>query len=154
MQIKPANASENPGVLPQKRLWRAADLRTAAVGQPFRVWIQPAVLGDPSADVGFTGAAGSPAANADAAMEQLSSRVVPAVRSAPVSMDPHRIVLAFNSGWLQGVTCAVVVENRRVRLRLRADGARQRGDLLRGRKILAGRLVSAGFELGGYEVSS
>ena len=112
-------------------------------------------LPDRSGDVAFSGTVGSHTQPAlpDTALEQLSSRVVQTVQAVPQSMDPHKVLVAFNSGWLQGVICAVVVEGRRVRLRLQADGARQRADLLRSRKILSGRLGSAGFELSGYEVS-
>jgi len=89
----------------------------------------------------------------DAAVEQLASRVVQAVQAAPLSLDPHKVLVTFHSGWLQGVTCAVAVTGGRVRLHLRAEGARQRADLLQSKKILSGRLGSAGFDLCGYEVS-
>ncbi len=147
MKVKPPTTLTNPKALQQRR--------PAALCHPFQAWIQAAALPDRTGGARLMGAVGSQTQPVlpDAGLEQLSSRVVQAVQAAPVSMDPLKVVVAFHSGWLQGVTCAVVVEGRSVRLRLRADGARQRSDLLRGRKILAGRLGSAGFELGGYEVS-
>jgi hypothetical protein len=150
MKIKPADASQNPKALLRQRL-----RHSAAVCPPFKAWILAADLSGRAGDAFPTGAVGSPMqpATADTALEQLSSRVVRAVRAAPVSLDPHRLMVTFHSGRLQGVSCEIVVAGRRVGLRLRADGARQRSDLFRGRKILAGRLGSAGFELGGYEVS-
>lgn len=147
MKIKPASTNMNPKALLQRR--------PAPLCHSFQAWIQAALLPDRSGEMRMTGTVSSQTQPVlpNAGLEHLSSRVVQAVQAAPVSMDPHKVVVAFHSGWLQGVTCAVVVEGRSVRLRLRADGARQRSDLLRGRKILAGRLGSAGFELGGYEVS-
>jgi hypothetical protein len=118
---------------------------------PFQAWIQPAPLPESSSDAKLP--VTLQATIPDAAVEQLSSRVVQAVRELPLSVDPHKVLVTFHSGWLQGVTCAVVVVGRSVRLRLRADGARQRVDLLQSKKILSGRLASAGFDLGGYEVS-
>ena len=147
LKIKPATTNTNPKALLQRR--------SAPWCHSFQAWIQAALLPDRTGAARMTGAVGSQTHPVfpNAGLEQLSSRVVQSVQAAPVSMDPHKVVVAFHSGWLQGVTCAVVVEGRSVRLRLRADGARQRSDLLRGRKILGGRLGSAGFELGGYEVS-
>jgi hypothetical protein len=155
MQIKATAENASPRVRPPQRFLRASDRRPAASGHPFQAWIQAAALPDKSPEARLTGAVGPQTQPAlpDAALERLSSRVVQAVRAAPASMHPHKVVVAFHSGWLQGVTCAVVVEGRRIRLRIRADGARQRIDLRRGRKILTGRLRSVGFDLGEYEVS-
>ncbi len=155
MKIKPAEAGTALKKLLQRTLKRAADRRLGPVWHPFQAWIQTATRLPGSVAAGSTGSAALTLrpTPGDATLEQLSSRVLQAVRAAPVSPDPHRLLVAFHSGRLQGVTCAVVVAGRRVRLRLRAVGARQRADLLRGQKILAGRLGSAGFELDGYEVS-
>jgi hypothetical protein len=118
---------------------------------PFQAWIQPTQMPDRLGEtqLSITMQATIP----EAALEQLSSRVVQAVRTAPLCVDPHKVLVTFHSGWLQGVTCAVVVADRRVRLRLRADGARQRAELRQSKRILSGRLASAGLDLCGFEVS-
>jgi hypothetical protein len=147
MKIKPSTPNPNPKALLKRRF-----LNPATICHPFQAWIQAASLpespGEPRVEVALQPML------PDVALEQLSSRVVQAVRAAPPSLDPHKVLVTFNSGWLQGVTCTVVVAGRRVRLRLRADGARQRADLQQSQKILAGRLRSAGFDLCGFGVSS
>lgn len=147
MKIKPATLNPNPKALLKRRI-----LNPATVCHPFQAWIQAVPLpespGEPRVAVDLQPTL------PEVALEQLSSRVVQAVRAAPPSLDPHKVLVTFNSGWLQGVTCAVVVAGRRVHLRLKADGARQRVDLQQSRKILAGRLKSAGFDLCGFGVSS
>ena len=146
MKVKPPTANPDPRMQLKRRILHPASWRP-----PFQLWIQAATPPNTSgeAQLPVTLQPTIP----DAALEQLSSRIVQAVQTVPLSVDPHKLLVTFHSGWLQGVTCAVVVAGRRVRLSLKADGARQRADLLRSRKILAGRLGSAGFELSGYEVS-
>jgi hypothetical protein len=146
MKIKPPTQGPSPRVLLKRR-----QISPAPVSNSFQAWIQPAQVPDRpgEAELPVTLQATIPVA----AQEQLSSRVVQAVQAAPVSVDPHRVQVTFHSGWLQGVTCAVVVADRRVRLRLRADGARQRAELQQSKRIMSGRLASAGFDLCGFEVS-
>lgn len=146
MKIKPPTPGPNPRALQRRRL-----VSPLPCCNPFQAWIQPTQLPQSSGDTGLP--VTLQATIPQAAAEQLSSRVVQAVREVALSVHPHKVLVTFHSGWLQGVTCAVTVVGRSVRLRLRADGARQRVDLQQGRKILSGRLASAGFDLGGYEVS-
>lgn len=146
MKIKPPNFNPNPRTLKKPRV-----LSPNYLGHPFQALIQPDLPPDRPREAQLS-IAWQPAIS-DAVVEQLASRVVQAVQAAPLSLDPHKVLITFHSGWLQGVTCAVVVTGGRVRLQLRADGARQRADLLQCKKILSGKLGSAGFDLCGYEVS-
>jgi len=123
----------------------------APLCNPFQAWIQPAL--EPERLGGTQLPVTLQSALPGAALEQLSSRVVQAAQAAPLFADPHKVLVTFHSGWLQGVTCTVVVAGRRVRLHLRADGARQRAELQRSRRILSGRLASAGLDLSGFGVS-
>lgn len=149
MKIKPPTPGSNPRALLNRR--RLPPATPAPWCHPFQAWIHPAQM--PDRPVETQQAVTLQVTVPEAALEQLSSRVVQAVQAAPLAVDPHKVLVTFNSGWLQGVTCAVVVAGRRVRLRLRAEGARQRSDLLQGRGILSRRLASSGFDLCGFEVS-
>jgi hypothetical protein len=146
MKIKPPITGPSPRVMLKRR-----HMSPAPISNPFQTWIQPAQVpdGPGEAELPVILQATLP----EAAQEQLSSRVMQAVQAAPASVDPHKVLVTFHSGWLQGVTCAVVVADRRVRLRLRADGARQRAELQQSKRIVSARLASAGFGLCGFEVS-
>jgi len=146
MKIKPPTPGPGP-----KSMLKRRPLSPAVGYNPFQAWIQPFQV--PEGPGGTRLPVTLPAAIPEAALEQLSSRVVQAAQAAPLCVDPHKVLVTFHSGWLQGVTCEVVVAGRRVRLHLRADGARQRAELQRSRKILSGRLASGGFDLSGFEVS-
>lgn len=146
MKIKPPTFNPRPRTLEKRRV-----LSPNCLGHTFQALIQPDLPPDRPGEAQLS-IAWQPAIS-EAVVEPLASRVVQAVQAAPLSLDPHKVLVTFHSGWLQGVTCAVVVTGGRVRLQLRAESARQRADLLQSKKILSRRLGSAGFDLCGYEVS-
>jgi len=146
MKIKPPTQSPSHRVMLKRR-----HISPAPFANPFQIWIQPVQMPDRPVETQLP--VTLQATILEAALEQLSSRVVQVVRTAPPCVDPHKVLVTFHSGWLQGVTCAVVVADRRVRLRLRADGARQRSELQRSKRVISGRLASSGFDLCGFEVS-
>jgi hypothetical protein len=70
------------------------------------------------------------------------------------AVSGEKVEVAFNSGWLQGVTCVVEVLGQRVRCRFKSEGAHSRKVVGAARGKVAGRLRASGFELEGYEVGS
>ena len=146
MRIKSPAPGPGPGMMLKRRLMSPAPLCN-----PFQTWIQPSLVPDRPGETQLPVAL--QAKIPESVLEHLSSRVVQSVQAAPVSTDSRKLLVTFHSGWLQGVACTVVVADRRVRLRLRADGAHQRAELRQSKKILSGRLASAGFDLCGFEVS-
>lgn len=86
-------------------------------------------------------------------MNALARHIARAATASQLAASPHKIIVAFNGGILQGVTCTVSLRGRSVRCRLRTDSAIARQFLGKGRQIIASKLEANGLELDGYEVS-
>jgi len=75
-------------------------------------------------------------------------------QAAQRAVSTERVVVSFNTGCFQGVTCVVNLQGQTVRCRFRSQGAVARKLLGEARKTVAGHLKASGFELGDYEVGS
>ena len=87
----------------------------------------------------------------EAGVVDLANKIGQAARQA---VSSERVVVSFNTGCFQGVTCVVNLQGQTVRCKFRSRGAVARKLLGEARGKVASHLKASGFDLQDYEVGS